>query len=67
MKVINDNAPPSPPTIPSGEWANSYSIGTKPLNTATMEKIIPLLVLSANHIDSAEREIIETPNSYETT
>ena len=63
MNVINDNAPPSPPTIPSGECANSYKIGTSPLNTATIEKIIPLLVLSASHIDRAESEMIDMPSS----
>ena len=66
MKVMRESAPPSPPAT-SGEWANSYKIGTSPLNTATIEKIIPLFVRSANHIDSAESDIIDIPSSYETT
>ena len=64
MNAIRDNAPPSScPCEATGLWANSYRIGTSPLNTATIEKIIPLLVLRANHIDNADRDIIDMPSS----
>ena len=65
---MSERAPPSTcPLAATGSCANSYNIGTRPLNTATIEKIIPLLVRSANHIESADNEIIDIPSSYDTT